>query len=278
VLAPRGGRAAPPDAAGRARVLRWAADAGFAGVEVNPRWYDVLGLTGAGLRAFAAEVAAAELVVSGLNLNRGILTRTPDAARHLAEAERAVEVAAALGGPLVNLSLAMPTPPGPGRPPLRGCDVPDAEHERAAELVDGLAAKAEQAGVTIALDLHDDGLLDTQELCLRLLRRVGRPNVGVNPDVGNVCRGPGPVPDWRGAFERLAPLARNWHVKNYRDFRPAPLWDGVIDYAAALAVMRRAGYRGWVSIESYFGDVLDQQRRGLDYLKRLASDSCGVTP
>jgi sugar phosphate isomerase/epimerase len=278
VLAPRGGRAAPPDAAERARVLRWAAEAGFEGVEVNPRWYDVLGLPDAALRAFAAEVIEAGLCVSGLNLNRGILTRTPDAARHLAEAERAIEVAAALGGEVVNLSLAMPTLPGPGRPPLRGRDVPDEEHERSAELVAGLGERAGRAKVAIALDLHDDGLLDTPELCLQLLRRVGRPNVGINPDLGNVCRGPGPVPDWRAALRRLAPFARNWHVKNYRAFQPAPVWDGDIDYAVAVAAMRAAGYRGWVSIESYYGDVLDLQRRGLDYLRHLASAPSGVAP
>jgi sugar phosphate isomerase/epimerase len=167
----------------------------------------------------------------------------------------------------------MPTLPGPDRPPLRGSDVPDDEHDRAAVLVAALGEAADRAGVTLALDLHDDGLLDTPELCLRLLRRVNRPNVGINPDVGNVCRGPDPVPDWRAAVELLAPHARNWHVKNYRDFRPAPLWDGDIDYAEAVAVMGRAGYRGWVSIESYYGDVLDLQRHGLAYFKRLAAET-----
>jgi sugar phosphate isomerase/epimerase len=245
-------------------------------VELSPRWCSVLDMTPPELRQFASEVAAAGLCVSGLNLNRGILTRTPQAARHLAEAERAIDVAATLGAGIVNLSLAMPTLPGPDRPPLRGGDVPDEEHARAADLVASLVRRAQVAGITIALDLHDDGLLDTPELCLQLLRRVGLPNVGVNPDLGNVCRGPGPVPDWRAALERLAPLALNWHVKNYRAGQPAPLWDGEIDYAAAVGMMGRAGYRGWVSIESYFGDVLDHQWRGLDYLRRLAA--AGDTP
>ena len=35
---------------------------------------------------------------------------------------------------------------------------------------------------------------------------------------------------------------------------PRRVWDGEIDYAAALAIMGAAGYSGWVSIESYFGD------------------------
>lgn len=276
VLVQRGGWGTPPDAVERLRVLRWAAEAGFEGVEVSPRWYNVLDLSPAEIRAFAAEAAGAGLCVSGLNLNRGILTRTPAASRHLAEAERAIDVAAALGARTVNLSLSMPTLPGPDRPPVRGRDVPDEEHRQAAELIAGLGRRAQEVGVALALDLHDDGLLDTPELCLRLLRRVGLRNVGVNPDLGNLCRGPDAMPDWRAALAQLAPHALNWHVKNYRDVRPAPLWDGDIDYAEAFAAMRRSGYRDWVSIESYSGDAFDWQRRNLDYLRRLASSLSGA--
>ena len=67
------------------------------------------------------------------------------------------------------------------------------------------------------------------------------------------------------------PRANNWHVKNYRHREPAPVWDGDIDYDSALAVMVAAGYRGWVGIESYFGDVLDLQARSLRYLKDLVA-------
>jgi sugar phosphate isomerase/epimerase len=271
VLAPRGGRADPPDAAERGRVFAWAARTGFEGVELSPRWYDVLALPDAGLGVLAGEVAAAGLCVSGVNLNRVIPTRTPDAARHRDEVRRAVEVAAAVEAGVVTVSLSMPTLPGPDRPPLRGADVPDDEHRRAADLVRELGEAAGRVGVALAVELHDDGLLDTADLLLRLVRRVGLPNVGVNPDLGNVCRGPGPVPDWRAELGRLAPLAVNWHVKNYRAFAPAPVWDGDIDYAAAVAAMRAAGYRGWVGVESYFGDVLDLQVKSLAYLMALVA-------
>jgi hypothetical protein len=33
--------------------------------------------------------------------------------------------------------------------------------------------------------------------------------------------------------------------------------------------MKAAGYQSWVSIESYFGDVLDLQQRSLAYLKQI---------
>jgi sugar phosphate isomerase/epimerase len=262
VLAPRGGAAAPPDAAERRRVLRTAAEIGFEGVELSPRWFDFLGLTPAELRDFRGEVESAGLRVSGLNLNRHIPTRSPDADRHREMMARAVDAAGDLGADVVTVSLSMPAS---DRPPLRGCDVPDEEHDRAADWI----AELGRRGVSISVELHDDGLLDTPELCLRMFDRVGLPNVGANPDVGNLCRGPGPPADWRSVLAALAPRANNWHVKNYRDLRPAPVWDGVIDYAEAVAVMRRAGYRGWVSVESYFGDVWDLQRRSLEYLRRV---------
>lgn len=154
---------------------------------------------------------------------------------------------------------------------MKGVDFPDDEHRRAADLVAGFADWAAAVGVSLAVELHDDGLLDTPDLLLQLVRRVDRPNVGTNPDVGNICRGPGPAADWRGALAALGPSAVNWHVKNYRDGRPSPVWDGVIDHREAVALMRRAGYRGWVSIESYMADVFDLQKRSLDYVRPLAA-------
>ena len=67
-----------------------------------------------------------------------------------------------------------------------------------------------------------------------------------------------------------------WHIKNYRDGRPVPVWDGDIDYHWALAIMHGVGYEGWVSIESYWGD-LESQEQDLEYLKRLDAISGRVT-
>jgi hypothetical protein len=61
----------------------------------------------------------------------------------------------------------MPTLLNPGRaPPLVGRDVPETECQRSAELVADLAQQAHQAGIKVSVELHDDGLLDSPELCL----------------------------------------------------------------------------------------------------------------
>ncbi|MCI0419619.1 MAG: sugar phosphate isomerase/epimerase [Acidobacteria bacterium] len=223
-----------PSLAERGRLLEWAAATGFEGIELSPRWFDFRNLSFPELKAFSEEVTDAGLCISGININRCIFTRTPKASLHFAEVEPAIEVVEILRVEIVNISLSMPTLPGSERAPMRGCEAPDSEHERAAELVAHLGNRAAKGGVTIAIDIHDDGLLDTPELCVRLLERVGLSNVGINPDIRNLCREPGQLPNWRAVLVRLAPHAKNWHVKNYRNAQPAPLWDGDIDYTIAF--------------------------------------------
>jgi sugar phosphate isomerase/epimerase len=271
VLAPRAGAASDLDPAERREQLAWAAAAGFEAAEISSQWLDVLRSTDQQLSKLRADVADTGLAVSGININRCILTRTDRAAEHLALIRRAIHAAGILGAPLVNISLSMPRASGGERPVLRGCDVPDTEHRQSAALVAGLADEAAALGVALSLELHDDGLLDTADLCLRMLERVARANVGVNPDLGNLCRSAGPDCQSQRALAQLAPHANCWHVKNYRGGEPAPLWDGDVDYARAVRTMLSAGFDGPVSIEGYFGDVLAAQADGLAWLKKVAA-------
>jgi sugar phosphate isomerase/epimerase len=274
VLVPRGAWGKVPLRAERRRLFAWAVDVGFEGVEISPRWLDVYALSYEELELLRADVEAAGLRVSGLNLNRFVLTRSPQAADHRWRFERSVDVAVALGAELIVLSQSLPTLPAGGRLPLCGDDVPVAEHARAAALIAPVAARAAKAGVKLSIELHDDGLTDTAAWCLWHVDACqegkgeeGSP-VGVNPDLGNICRGPHPLPDWEAALRLLAPYANVWHIKNYRDARTAPIWDGDIDYRRAFAIMREADYDGWVSIESYVdADVLQLQEVSLAWAR-----------
>jgi sugar phosphate isomerase/epimerase len=276
VLVPRGTWGRPPIGSERRRVFQQASRAGFSGIELSPRWFDFHHMTRRQLRELRAEAADEGLRVSGLNLSRCILTRTAQASEHLERLQRSVAVAETLGAEVINVSLSMPTPPGPRRPPLLGQDVPDTEHQRSAELLADVAHQARRAGINLSVELHDDGLLDSPELCLRFLDGVRAPNVGVNPDLANLCRGSTPLSDWKKALMLLAPRTVCWHIKNYRDGKPVPVWDGDIDYHWALAIMRGVGYVGWVSIESYWGD-LESPEQDLQYLKKLDAISASVT-
>lgn len=279
VLIPRGAWGPMPSPAARARIFRRAAEMGFEGIELGPRWLDFHQLSELELRRLRGEIEEAGLVVSGLNLDRHLFTRGPRAEELAARVERSVAVAAALGAGLVGVALSLPRAPGETAQPLRGDDVGDEEWGRAVVGVRRLAERAAGAGLALSLELHDDGLLDTPERCLRMLEAVALPNVGLNPDLGNICRDPQRPGDWRRALALLGPHANNWHLKNYRDGRPIPLWseDGEIDYREALTAME--DYRGWVSFESYFGDdVLGLQRETLTFWQRLTERNEGETP
>jgi len=280
LLVPRNLPFVPPSAAERRQLFSWARDAGFAGIELADGWLDFTRLDRIALGELRTEVADAGLEISGLNLPRCLVTRAPLAKTNYARVERSVQAAAILGAETVNFSLSLPASAlsGPAPRPMRGDEASAGEHEYAARLVFELGTLAARAGVKLAVELHDDGLLDTPELCLQLLQRVNLPSVGVNPDVANLCRGPGPLPDWRRAYELLAPHAVNWHLKNYRDFRAAPLADGDIDCAVAWQIMRGAGYMGWVSNESRFGEVFAEQLSGVGYLQSLFAAAPQFSP
>lgn len=272
VLVPRGQSFAPPTSTERRRIFAWARESGFTGIELHDAWLDFPRHDARALREVKIEIADAGLQVSALNLSRCLFTRGPQAERQYARVERALDTAATLSAEIVNLSLSLPLPFGAvsARHPMIGSEAAPSEHDRAADRLAQLAARATPA-LKLAVELHDDGLLDTPALCLRLLRHINHPCVGLNPDVANICRGPGPVADWRQALKLLAPHTTHWHVKNYRNSKPAPLPDGDIDYAVACEIMRHAGYDGWVGIESRFGDMLAEQRAALVFLKSLSA-------
>lgn len=273
VLVPRGLPFPPPSAAWRRRVFDWARAAGFAGVELADEWLDFTRLGDHALRELKAEITDSGLQVAGLNLPRCLFTRGRWASRELDRLQKTLHAAGVLGAEIVNISLSQPRPLGitPSKPSITGSRIPLAEFEHAAALLRPLAKQAVAMGAKLAIELHDDGLLDAPDLCLRFLDLVDLGGVGLNPDVGNICRGPGPLPDWRRAFELTAPRAVNWHVKNYRNGFPVCLPDGDIDFRTAWDIMRDAGYDGWVSIEGRFGDVYAIQRAELAYLKSLAA-------
>jgi sugar phosphate isomerase/epimerase len=277
VLVPRGKPFVRPSPTERFRVFASAREMGFSGVELTDEWLDFQALDDKALRSVQGEVADAGLRVSGLNLPRCMISRDRPARADLERLVRAVSVAGSLAADVVNFSLSLPLSSGggPAPQPMTGAEATRDEREQAEDLVGVLARRAKSAGTSLAVELHDDGLLDTPELCLQLLERIGQSNVGVNPDVANICRGPGPLPDWRSAFRLLAPHARNWHLKNYRSSRPVSLQEGDIDFTEAWKIMESGGYDGWVSVESRFGDVLAEQRAAVPFLRALSGAKVG---
>ena len=274
LVAPRFGWQSVPDRAVRLQLYEDAKRIGFDGLEWSPRWCDFHALSDDDVLRLGDEVRRGGLCVSAINLNRFILTRCEEAAEHRARLERAVQAADLLGADAVIISLSLPQPPSAARPMLTGHTIPEAEFQETAKLLQRAARQAGERDLRLILELHDDGLLDTPELCLRMLSVIDEPNVALNPDLGNLVRQEHSEVDWRDTLHRLAPHTGYWHIKSYDRGQPVPIWKGDIDYAEAIATMQQHGYDGWISIESYFGDdVMGLQQRSLDWLRTTAKIS-----
>jgi sugar phosphate isomerase/epimerase len=127
--------------------------------------------------------------------------------------------------------------------------------------------------------MYEDTFLGGADSSVRLVNDIGRSNVGLNPDIGNLVRAQGPIEPWQQIMTAAIPYMNYWHVKNY--FRmedpgrgtvfttPAPLDAGFIDYRKAVAQAVQGGFRGAFLVEHYGGDGLSQSARSRDYLRHL---------
>lgn len=274
----------------RRPLLHWARSNGFEGIDIADTWMTWYGLSDSALREFRNQVKDAGLVVSGLNPYRCILVRHESAAQNYEKLARSLEVCDALDCGMLNLALSVPFPAvwseqeraERQRNLARDRDFTEDEYAVTAEKIARLADLAAGRGIQLTIELHDDGLTDTSEGVLRLLRGVNRPNVGVNPDLQNGYRVPYPTEDWRKALLALAPHTNYWHVKscakvyhldeNRSYSLRASLQDGDIDHRWALTQLSRAGYDGWIVVESGGGDSLVTAASDRDYLADLVAN------
>lgn len=279
----------------RRPLLAWARANGFEGIDLADTWMAWYDLSAGALREFRDQVRDAGLTVSGLNPYRCILVRHESAARNYEKLLRSLEVCQALDCGVLNLALSIPFPAVWSEPEraerqrnlARARDFSEAEYAEAAEKIVRLADLALRSGIQLTIELHDDGLTDTSDGVLRIHRLVNRSNVGVNPDLQNGYRVPYPTENYRQALIALAPYTNYWHVKScskvyHLDERrsyslPASLRDGEIDHRWALTQLSRAGYDGWIVIESGGGDSLITAAADRAYLADLIENWLPLT-
>jgi fatty-acyl-CoA synthase len=108
--------------------------------------------------------------------------------------------------------------------------------------------RARELGVTVALETHDD--FSSAALVAELLRRVGSPSFTAVWDLHHPYRvGESPQDVVRALGTRIALV----HVKDARrsgdGWELVPLGDGDVPVHESLAVLREAGYDGWLTVE-----------------------------
>jgi sugar phosphate isomerase/epimerase len=129
------------------------------------------------------------------------------------------------------------------------------EEQRVAflERIGPLADEAAEDGIDICLETHG-GLLATGEIAKALVEDIGRPNVGINYDPGNVIfyGDTRPEEDLPGAVDTVTHM----HVKD--QIGGAGVWNfpqvgtGDVDYAALFETLDAAGFDGPCSVEIEF--------------------------
>jgi sugar phosphate isomerase/epimerase len=124
-------------------------------------------------------------------------------------------------------------------PPIAGYTDEDA-FKWCIESIGACLPDAEANGIVLALENHW-GLTTKVENLLRLVKGVNSPWLGVNLDTGNWPDDP------YSGIEQLAPYAVIVQAKTYYG---GGVWYTLdLDYPRIAAILRNAGFRGWISLE-----------------------------
>lgn len=278
-----------PPAAVRGHYLRTVREMGFEGIEIG--YGQGVGTDETSIRALGAELAAAGVPCAAVRAGGGFLR--PQIAQRSREAiNGGIRMAAWLGTAIVNLTVTMPTgiTTAPGEPgggvgnrtsPGSSQRATVADYDITASELRTLADIAAEHGVTLSVELHQHSIADNPWSCLHLLHLIDRPNVGINPDLGNLYwHYERPEVSNEDAIIALAPHARYWHCKQLQRlqvpehersyFLLVPLPDGEIDYRFAITAMQAAGYEGWLAIEGCRdGDQIRGDGRSAAYCREI---------
>jgi sugar phosphate isomerase/epimerase len=156
-------------------------------------------------------------------------------------AARAAACAAAMGAPLLRV----------WAEPAAGGD----DRDRVISLLRAACDAAAPLGVGVVVERHVDSYVDTVDRVERFVADVDRENFALNYQVLDLI--PVDAADAQPAdAARLAPLARYFHLKNFRR-RPdqahllpgGSLAEGALDYRAILGAALGAGYAGPLTLE-----------------------------
>jgi sugar phosphate isomerase/epimerase len=124
-----------------------------------------------------------------------------------------------------------------------------------------VCGEAERRGVRMVMENHNHGgFVQTAADATAILAQVGSPALGLLLDTGNYLDGLASV---------KTTVARAWHVHAKFTRIGADGRDPGIDHDAILALLREAGYDGWISVE-YEGTEPSRTAvpRALAYLRR----------
>ena len=210
--------------------------------------------------------------------------------------EQIIQFAAQIGAGVVNSTIGgSPAPDPRGIGTYRGERISqgssqtarEEDYERTARGLSEAAKVAADHGLEISIEIHQNTIVDNSWTALHLLELINQPNVGINPDLGNIYWTYDiPEESCEDAIAALASHCNYWHCKNlYRVHIPdleksillqAPIPDGDIDYRFAISAMLDADYSGYLAIEGMrLGDQFHGDLKSVAYVKSVAAELGG---
>jgi sugar phosphate isomerase/epimerase len=199
-----------------------------------------------GLGAAGSSLVSVPIDVGNI-AQRDLRRRTHD----LAVVRLWLDAAAYLGSPLARVNT--------------GYHAPPFDLDLVSDAYRTLVEHTRPLGLTLLIENHG-GLSADPEHVVQIIEGVGPEWLGTCPDFGNFA------PEIRYAgLARLAPYARLVHAKSYAfDARGE---DTRIDFGRCLAILRDAGYDGYLSIEyEGDGDQFDGVRQTIELVRRYVPD------
>ncbi|RFA20087.1 sugar phosphate isomerase/epimerase family protein [Subtercola boreus] len=275
--------------------LREVAGVGFEHIDLTDSWLQIGDLSPARLTQFAEAAAEAQVGVPSLSITRRSVIDPVDGVDNLAYTHRTMDAAATLGTRVLSLGLHRPlTADQKSQLWFWNADSdgdPEDSPETRALAVSRfreIGQHAADLGMLVSLELYEDTYLGTADSAVQLITEIDLPNVGLDPDIGNLVRLHRPIEDWREILAKTLPYTNYWQVKNYfRDedpitgavfAAPAPLMLGFINYREAVRDALAIGFRGVICCEHYGGDGLGVSAMNADYLRTLLPASLPPAP
>ncbi len=267
------------------QVFEEVADAGFVNADLTDSWVRPGDLSPARLDDLQAAAANAGIGLPAISAIRRSVIEEGNWEDNLAYTHRTLDAAAHLGCEVVSIGLhqALTTAQreqlwfwtvGGHKDPVGDRDT----WNNAVTRIREVGRHAADLGLLVSLEMYEDTYLGTADSSVQLVQDVALPNVGLNPDIGNLIRLHRPIEDWREMLHKTLPYANYWHVKNYlrdedlaRDHfvaMPAPMESGLISYREAFQFAISVGFQGIVCTEHYGGDGLSVTAANQEYLRR----------
>jgi sugar phosphate isomerase/epimerase len=265
-------------------VFQEIADAGFKDVDLTDSWVRPGDLSPARLEEFKATAAEVGVGLPVISVIRQSVIHETDWQQNLDYSHRSLEAGAALGCEVVSFGLHQAITPEQQRQlwfwTVPGHQDPVGDKEtwaKAVSRLQELGRHAAELGLLVSLEMYEDTYVGTADSAVRLVEDIAMPNVGLNPDVGNLIRLHRPIEPWLEVFAKTLPYSNYWHVKNYirdedpaRDLyvaMPAPMESGLINYRQVFAMALENGFQGILCMEHYGGDGLSVSAANQEYLR-----------